>query len=259
MIQLFTRGDDAGSSRSANRAIRQCCESGILRNVSVMACGLAFDDAVQVLDGLNHVDFGLHICLNSEWDAPRWSSVAPPEAVPSLLDEDAMFTRAPDVLRERGFSVKEAMTEIRAQLAKARASGLPISYLDEHMGLSWISSELRAAIADFAAREGLIDVDAHGFQSLDNIDTSSENGAQQLINALSSTRSDDSSTRGAYLLITHPMFDDDEARSFHGLGQSGEHIARSRDNDRKTLTDEALMSWMRARQIEPKRFSDVLK
>jgi predicted glycoside hydrolase/deacetylase ChbG (UPF0249 family) len=91
MIQLLTRGDDAGSSRSANRAIRQCCDEGILRNVSVMACGPAFEDAVRVLDGLGHVDFGLHICLSAEWDAPRWSSVAPREQVPSLLDESAMF------------------------------------------------------------------------------------------------------------------------------------------------------------------------
>jgi hypothetical protein len=41
-IQLVTRGDDAGSCQSANRAIGQACDSGTLRNVSVMAPGTKF-------------------------------------------------------------------------------------------------------------------------------------------------------------------------------------------------------------------------
>jgi predicted glycoside hydrolase/deacetylase ChbG (UPF0249 family) len=209
-IQLVTRGDDAGSSRSANRAIRQCCEEGILRNVSVMACGPAFEDAVRVLDDLSHVDFGLHVCLSAEWDAPRWSSVAPREQVPSLLDESAMFTSTPQVLRDRGFSTEEALLEIEAQLTQLRAAGIKVSYIDEHMGVSWIHPDLRAGIAEIARRESLID--AHGFNGLGGVDTTTDNSAQQLITRLSSTQS------GAYLIVTHPMFDDDEARGFQGAG-----------------------------------------
>src|SRR5687767_14095019 len=104
MIQLITRGDDAGNSQSANRAIRQCCEEGMVLNVSLVVPGPAFEDAVEVFRGMSHVDFGLHVCLCAEWDAPRWGPVAPREQVPSLLDEDGFFTRLPKVLHERGFS-----------------------------------------------------------------------------------------------------------------------------------------------------------
>lgn len=252
MIQLITRGDDAGNSQSANRAILQCCENGVLRNVSVLANGAQFDDAACTLRHLQNVDFGLHLCLNAEWDAPRWKPVAPRDSVSTLLDNDGMLTRSPNVLHERGFSVDEAMSEIEAQLHKVRDAGFRLSYLDEHMGFSWISGELRARIAELARRENLID--AHSFQSLENAVTTSENGAQNVINALSSTRNTTQS--GVYLLVTHPMFDDEEARAFHGAEQSGEQIACDRNNDRKTLCDAGLLEWMRANNIAPIRFSE---
>jgi hypothetical protein len=55
------------------------------------------------------------------------------------------------------------------------------------------------------------------------------------------------------------MLDDDEAHGFQGQGQSGEQIARTRDNDRKMSIDEDLMAWLQKNKVEPKRFSDVLK
>ncbi|HAA77607.1 TPA: hypothetical protein DCE37_21050 [Candidatus Latescibacteria bacterium] len=36
MIRLITRGDDAGSNVTTNRAIRDACVNGVLRNVSLM-------------------------------------------------------------------------------------------------------------------------------------------------------------------------------------------------------------------------------
>jgi hypothetical protein len=45
-----------------------------------------------------------------------------------------------------------------------RAAGIKISYVDEHMGVSWIHPDLRTGIAEIARREGLID--AHGFHGL---------------------------------------------------------------------------------------------
>ncbi len=136
-IQLVTRGDDAGSSQSANRAIFEAAQAGTLRNISLMAPGPCFEDAAKVLCALPHVDFGLHVTLNSEWDAPRWGPISRRDEVSSLLDVDGNFTREPKVLFERDADADEMLREVEAQLHRAREAGFSISYLDEHMGVGW--------------------------------------------------------------------------------------------------------------------------
>ena len=87
MFSLVVRGDDAASSRSANRALAQCATDGAIRNVSLMACGPHLADAVAQLGALDGVDFGFHVALNCEWESGRFGPVAPVERVPSLVDE----------------------------------------------------------------------------------------------------------------------------------------------------------------------------
>jgi hypothetical protein len=215
-----------------------------------MVPGPEFEDAARIFAGMSHVDFGLHVCLSAEWDEPRWGPVAPREQVPSLLDEDGFFTRMPKVLHERGFSVAEAMLEIEAQLHKARDAGIKISYIDEHIGVSWVHPDVRAGIVDLARREGLID--AYGVTGLDGVNTSAVDGAQQLKASLSRA------TAGTYLLLAHPMFDDEEARTFHGMGCSGDQIAQGRDNDRKMFIDQDLMEWVQQNSVELRRYSEAL-
>ena len=75
-IRLVTRADDAGSSLSANRAIRETCVAGMVRNVSLMApCAHIADAAAQLRD-LPGIALGMHVTLNGEWDAPRWSPLS---------------------------------------------------------------------------------------------------------------------------------------------------------------------------------------
>ncbi len=149
-MKVVFRADDAGSTEGANLAIVETVRNGVVRNVSVMAPGPAFNHAVPLLKSLD-ADLGLHVTLSAEWDAPKWGPVLPAEAVPSLV-EDGAFTQNPGVLHARGFSVEEAMAEVAAQLAKARNAGLRIDYLDEHMGVGWIGLPLR----EFCAKEGLV-------------------------------------------------------------------------------------------------------
>ncbi len=44
-IRFITRADDLGSSYSANQAIEQVIDAGFIKNVSIMACGPAVEDA----------------------------------------------------------------------------------------------------------------------------------------------------------------------------------------------------------------------
>ena len=137
-IRLVTRGDDAGSCESANVAIRQAACHGVLRNVSVMAPGPAFEAAVPLLQSLpESVCLGLHVTLNAEWETVKWPPVLPRDRVPSLVDESGYFWPTPAETQKQGVRVDEMLAEIEAQLARVRKQGLTVSYIDEHMGVSW--------------------------------------------------------------------------------------------------------------------------
>ena len=137
-MKLVTRGDDAGSCQSANRACREGVLAGTLKNISLMAPGPEIEHAAEILRDLD-CDFGVHVTLNSEWNSIQWGPVADPSLVPNLLESTGYFTQSPKVLYERGtVNPEEAALEVQAQIAKLRSLGFKLTYLDEHMGVGWL-------------------------------------------------------------------------------------------------------------------------
>lgn len=247
-IQLVTRGDDLGSCHSANSAIAEAVTCGTLRNTSVMAPGPAFESAAQLFTGRDDVCLGLHITLNAEWDRVKWGPVLPPHEVPSLVDENGHFWPSPKVLHERGFNPDEAMAEIEAQLLRARHAGLQLSYIDEHMGVSWIGG-LRDRIQELAKREGLIDV--HGMRGLPSMPSAPENlvarWQAQLQNA----------EPGTYVLVTHPGRDEEDMRQMFMQGVEPGVVARERDAERQALCDAKFQEICRDHNVFLARYVDV--
>lgn len=236
-LRLLIRGDDAGSCQSANTAIAQACDGGLLRNVSVMACGPALDDAAALFAGRSDIAVGLHVTLNAEWasDTARWRPVLPIVAVPSLVDARGFFWHTPAQARERGAHVDEMLAEAEAQLTTAREAGLRICYLDEHMGVSWPWPELRAGLAALCGREGL--VDAHAVPFLP--DAAHPTGDPLVdwparVEAARQTTPGD----GTFALASHPGRDAPDMQSFALPGQPPGQIARERDAERRALTSE---------------------
>lgn len=247
-IRLITRGDDAGSSKSANRALLEAATAGLLRNVSVMAPGPVLGDAGRLFSGRRDVCLGLHVTLNSEWDTPRWGPVLPPAEVPSLVDRDSCFWRTPGEAAAQGARVDEMLAEVRAQLARIREAGLPVAYLDEHMGVSGLWPDLRAGLAALAA-EGLLDVHAAAY--LPEALSSPAPGAdavEALIARLEAVPG------GEWVLVTHPAFDDAEMQAIRGGGTAPGEIARWRDADRRMLLDPRLADACRKIGIETARY-----
>lgn len=243
-IRLVTRGDDAGSCDSANVAIRQAARHGVLRNVSIMVPGPAFDAAVPLLQSLpDSVCFGLHVTLNAEWETVKWPPILPREQVPSLVDEHGYFWPTPAETHRHGARVDEMLAEIEAQLTKARRAGLSLAYIDEHMGVSSPWPELRAGISELAAREGLQDV--HAVPGLPPGEAA--NAREALLSAL------EQAAPGAYVHVTHPGWDADDMRRFDGTGQ----VARWRDADRRLLTDPSLPEALAARGVQVVRYTDL--
>jgi hypothetical protein len=171
--------------------------------------GAEFASAAKLLAGRGDVCFGLHITLNSEWDRVKWGPVLPVQEVPSLVDENGHFWPTPSVLHDRGFNADEAMAEIEAQLTRAREAGLHFSYIDEHMGVSWVGG-LRERIRDLAQREGLLDV--HSMSGLPPVQAAHvdllHRWTLQLENA----------APGTYVLVTHPGRNAEDMRQMYMKG-----------------------------------------
>lgn len=244
-LRLITRGDDAGSCSAANRAVLEACERGIARNASLMVPGPAFAETARLFAGRPEICLGLHVTLNAEWQAVRWGPVLPPERVPSLVDDRGHFLPSPRHLRDRGFVLEEAVAEAQAQLDRARALGVEIAYLDEHMGVGWLPG-LRECLAALAEREGL--VDAHPFSSLAAVESEAEDLVSMWLVWI------DAAPPGTYVLVTHPGIDEEEMRQF---GDEPGVVARERDAERRALTDPRLAEALRERGVEIVRYTDA--
>lgn len=255
-LRIIFRGDDAGSARSANLALHECAEHGVLRNIGFMAPGPGFAHAAEQFGGAPTAGagFGLHVTLSSEWDHPKWGPVLPAARVPSLVDGNGHFTPAPNVLHGRGFSVAEALAEIEAQLDRTLGAGLPIEYIDEHMGVSWIHPGLRAGIAALAERRGL--VDAHGVPGLPPAPARGANVVEDWCARLEHAAANGG---GTFVVVSHPTLDDEEMRAYTGANMPPGELARQRDRDRRALLDPRLRETCERLGVERIRYRDVAR
>ncbi|MEZ0326849.1 MAG: ChbG/HpnK family deacetylase [Fimbriimonas sp.] len=241
MVKLITRGDDAGSCDGANRAIQECISAGTLKNVSLMVPGPAFEAAAEMLRRhMDSIDIGLHVTLNSEWETFKWGPVS--SDVPSLKDEGGWFTLSPGVLQERAFVLEEALREVRAQIAKARAAGLRLDYLDEHMGIGWLPG-LRDGLHQIAKEERL--------RTLETFDFLPNPPTEGFLDYLS--RLDE----GPYVYVTHPGVDDATMNRFVHMGLEPGQIARERDAERLLLTSPPFKEAMAEGIFSVCRFSEA--
>lgn len=223
-LYLIARGDDAGSSRSANRAIAEAATHGLLRNASVMACAPELEDAFACLGQLPGLCVGLHATLNCEWVRPRWGSVLPAAQLPSVLEPDGSFPASPLLLHDRRAAVAEMIAELEAQLQRLRRVGFTVDYLDQHMGIGWLPG-LRPALADLCRREGLIDAEAEFPQRLPQ-PAGSDSLLAKVLAGLAKA------APGFYVQVTHPTSDDPEMAAFTLVGAPERRIGGERNGDR---------------------------
>jgi hypothetical protein len=166
---LITRGDDFGIFAESDEAIVDSFRNGVLRNASIMAPAPRFEQAARLARENPGLCVGLHLTLSSEWEEVRFGPVLGAKAAPSLVEADGTFLPSPMRHHRRGVVIAEMMRELKAQLAKARAAGVDIRYLDEHMGCAWVhpmpvgSRRLVDHLREWARAEGLIySTDIHG-------------------------------------------------------------------------------------------------
>jgi len=154
-VYLIIRSDDAGMSHSVNLALQRLMESGLPLSVSVMFACPWYQETVELLKRHPAVAVGIHLTLNSEWKNYRWGPVSGREAVPTLVDSNGYFFQSAEALHENHPDVRHVEKELRAQIERARRSGLKIDYVDYHMGTATHYPEFREVAERLASEFGL--------------------------------------------------------------------------------------------------------
>lgn len=144
MRALVVTADDAGLHPGMTLGVVKAHDEGIVTACSVVAVGRAFEHAVPLLRERPGLDVGIHFTLVGE----RPSS--PPERVRSLLGRDGAFL--PDF---RAFTLRylaggidwtEIEEELRRQLERLLATGLPVVHANSHQHLHVLPGVFEAVL-----------------------------------------------------------------------------------------------------------------
>ena len=153
--EVLLRLDDVGMNHSVNSAIARVAETGIPFSVSVMFACPWYQEAVEILRKNPQIAVGVHLTLNSEWRNYRWGPVLGKTAVPTLVDSVGYFLPSTEQFLARKYDLGEVERELSAQMDRAMASGLKISYIDHHMGTAVATPELRVVLEGVAKKYGV--------------------------------------------------------------------------------------------------------
>lgn len=133
MKRLVVTADDAGLHPGMTRGALAAFESGIVTAVSVSPNGRAFEDAVARLRERPGLDVGVHLSLVGE------SPLSPPGQVRSLLDPRGRLLPGWPAFARRwllgGVRAAEVEAELRRQVERLLAAGLPVVHLNSHQHL----------------------------------------------------------------------------------------------------------------------------
>lgn len=154
-IYLIVRADDGGMSHSVNMALDRLIETGMPVSVSVIFAAPWYQETVEILKRHPDVAVGVHLALNAEWKNYRWGPVSGRSAVPTLVDSEGYFLPSGEALFRNNPSLGEIEKELRAQIERAKRSGLKIDYVDYHMGTAVRTAETRAIVERLAREYGL--------------------------------------------------------------------------------------------------------
>lgn len=140
---LIINCDDLGMSHAANEGCFSALRDGIATSATLMVpCAWARSAAIAQ----QGEDIGVHLTMNSEYDAYRWGPITHSN---SLLDGDGGFPRTVADSWDH-FDLDEVRRECRAQIERAMLWGVDVTHLDSHMGTMQLRPEFFDIYLDMA-------------------------------------------------------------------------------------------------------------
>jgi len=130
---LIVHADDLGMAHSVNRASIKALETGLVSSSSIMVPCPWLPEIAAYAKAHPQADLGLHLTLTSEWKQLRWGPVLGRERASSLVDSDGYFYSLESEAAAH-MDLREAESEIRAQIERAKTLGIKPTHLDSHMG-----------------------------------------------------------------------------------------------------------------------------
>lgn len=246
-VYLLIRTDDAGMSHSVNVALERLIATGLPISVSVIFPGPWYQETVEILKRHPEVSVGIHLTLNSEWKNYRWGPVLGRTAVPTLVDSDGYFFASSEALYRNKPDLKQVEAELRAQIERARRSGLRIDYVDPHMGTALRYPELREITERLAREYGLgvsryFGEDSHDPQYWAPPPAKSDS----LLAMIARLRP------GFNLLVTHVGIDDPELGALLDMNTDGPlpEMSKNRQGELDALTSPRFSDALKARNIQ---------
>ncbi len=129
--RLIVNADDFGLHTLVNEGILEGHNHGCISSTSIMASGLAFDEAVLLAKQTPTLGVGVHLTL-----VGAEQTVCPPADIPSLVNDTGQLAASYGQFLPRYFSgqirLAEISRELTAQIEKVLESGLPITHFDSH-------------------------------------------------------------------------------------------------------------------------------
>lgn len=153
--EVLLRVDDVGMNHSTNMALEDLCKTGIPFSATVMFACPWYQEAVDILKKYPQVDVGVHLTLTSEWRYYRWGPILGKSGVPSLVDSLGYFFQNEKEFLSNPIVLDEVEQELTAQIERASKSGIKITFIDPHMGVSLSTKELQAITEKLAKKYNL--------------------------------------------------------------------------------------------------------
>jgi predicted glycoside hydrolase/deacetylase ChbG (UPF0249 family) len=245
-VDLVIRTDDAGMSHSVNMALERLIATGLPISVSVMFPTPWYQETVEILKRHPEVSVGIHLTLNSEWKNYRWGPVLGRTAVPSLVDADGYFFPSSADLYQNNPDLREVEKELRAQIERARQSGLKIDYVDYHMGTVLRKPEFRDIAERLAKEFGLGMSQYFGETSHDPQYSAAPPAKIDSLLAMI-----DRLRPPVNLVVTHVGIDDSELGALLDMNTSGPlpDMSKTRQGEMNALTSQRFKDALKARNV----------